>query len=237
MKPIPKPRRLARSRIAEFVRRLLARYARARAARRAVDFALVNAQPALVQYVLRRHAVFPAPPRSPRAALASRPGGAPAALESERDARVTRNERLEGRPRAARAGRHAVLLRIVQRAERVDARLKDSPPAPGRAAAARIADEVRQAGAARLPFVVPAVMGRSAAAPSATVPDPACAPASVERAPAAPGAAGSNGGPSAAPRALPALAVPEQEIERLAERVIGTIDRRIAARRERLGRP
>jgi hypothetical protein len=37
--------------------------------------------------------------------------------------------------------------------------------------------------------------------------------------------------------ARPAMLVPDHEVERLADRVIGTIDRRIVAQRERFGRP
>jgi len=45
--------------------------------------------------------------------------------------------------------------------------------------------------------------------------------------------------PDSAPpgRTPPARALADPDLERLAERVIGSIDRRIAARRERLGRP
>lgn len=245
MNRIEMPRRLARfsrltsrarrsSGVAAFAQRLLARYAWGRAVRRAIAFPLVCPRPVFVQNVLRRYSLG-APPLWTV--------GPSATLEFRRhDQTASQTWPFHVAPAAApaptaRASRHALLLRIVQRARRVEVDVKNSPPALKQAGAARVPTGVRPAADALLPLALPVVAGRTAATPAARLRDRASTPALDEREAAAPGSPEGDSRPPSAPRALQSVAVPEQEIERLTERVIGRIDRRIAAQRERLGRP
>jgi hypothetical protein len=263
MTRIPKPRRLACSwrptlglrhvaRITAFARRLAARYTRGHAARRGIDLLLANVQSVLVQHVLHRYNVSTLL-RSSRAPLVSRPAFPSAALDLRHDDRLPgevmplEHGRRAAPAPAARAAHGGLLLRMVQRTQRIEIDAKSAFTASGNAGAACIAVHGGQAGEVSLPLALPAVT--AATAPAAPNFDPGSAHGPGERTIAAPGtaegddrrgawqrAAESHRRRAAAPRPVSALAIPEQEIERLAERVIGTIDRRIAAQRERLGR-
>jgi hypothetical protein len=249
--PRPMPRLRPTARSAAFAQRLAARYTRGRAARRGVALLLADARFTLVQQVLHRHLrrVLSQSLRAsftlgtdPHAALDLRradrsPGRGPAPEDARRV-----------RPDITMGAAHRVLaVQVVQRLRRVEIDVKRALTESGNRGAGHIDLDARPAREASLPLALPAAPAFAATARSSDpgfaqqqrgrAPAQTMGAASGERADAAREALDSRRPSVSAPPASRALAVPEQEIERLAERVIGTIDRRIAAQRERLGRP
>jgi hypothetical protein len=146
-------------------------------------------------------------------------------------------------PPAKAATEPALAVSIVRRLQRVEIDPRRGPVEPAKAAGAWAAPAALLPGDAALPLAPPAmpVMAGS-------VPDPVLVRSPRETEAGRAAFAESPNQPivasvspdgrrgTVAPLAPRTVAIPDQEIERLAERVIGTIDRRIAAQRERLGR-
>ncbi|HEV7607377.1 MAG TPA: hypothetical protein VGO61_08565 [Steroidobacteraceae bacterium] len=132
-------------------------------------------------------------------------------------------------PRAGASGalsRELTLRRLVIERTRRDCvaplRLPSATPEPGRPATHSAMFALAPVGRAAPPVAALPLVRHAPVAPKA-LPDNAAARAPRVNA--------------AAPSRAAATVIGEREIERLAERVIGSIDRRIVAQRERFGRP
>lgn len=125
-------------------------------------------------------------------------------------------------PSASATPAMAVLRRALSRGTRLDA-LPTASAAAAQALPVAAPTSVARAAPARLPDDLPTAKPRPASVPMRAEPE-AASPSDVARL------------ASTAVRAAPTQALPPHEIERITEQVLGGIDRRILAERERLGR-
>jgi len=221
-------------RIAGFAAALVARYLRYISRRRRIDLELAIARLAIVQSV---HAL-------PTKGTAYRQGAVfqvhRGRLLAPRDLRhrisfgnVPQVDGRAGLSPVAAIGRaqHTVLLRILDRTQRIEIDRKrigaahEIPRAIAETSGSKLADDVRQPDRFPVAAFWPPLMR-----PAKQVLDSML----VERRPVA---AATNDHKHASSHSVLTPVLPEHEINRLADRVIGTIDRRVAAQRERFGRP
>lgn len=219
----------ASKRAESFAAQLIGRYARSGARRRWIELLLPNAGVFATSIVNNyRLALCISSPRSRSAAQWERRAAPQSWRQSERSLESMSTWQ---RPSAVRTVvQETTLTRVVQRLQRIETRANH---AASMAAMATRADSSTMQ-------LQPAAENRQPSAPAAA--EMPLRPPVIAANPAI--AQQTNSAPSSAPRGSPHVpaktaggAVSERELERLADRVISSIDRRIVAQRERFGRP
>jgi hypothetical protein len=214
---------------ATFAAELIGRYARSAAQRRALELLLPNAA-VLVTAIVNdcRLALCVSTPRSRGAAYAERRAGPQAWRQLDRSLHTLPPLQ---RPLAARTFvQETTLTRIAQRLQRIETRASDGASMTALASRAE----------SSMPQLQRAAEQRQSAVPPAEE-MPLRQRVVAAHAPLAhqSGAESTSAARSSAhvPAKVAGGSVSEHELERLADRVISSIDRRIVAQRERFGRP